>query len=552
MAQSLYPAFEIEPDNDQISDDEGRYSEIEDPYFGIEGTTEIITRGISLNTIVRDNLQPPCIKNMDQVRNTNSTFLIKPFKFDPLYPDREPIPIDTHYRCDRRGDTDHVHMPCSEYNMTQKKESIWYFHRKALNSLKAKCDSCTATVEDLKKTIRTCVQQHYDLGSLEKLINDVFSNEQRGYYMSTVLSNICHLALNVDSICTRSPRLLRVGSNGSVTLSQRQAASLLACAFFCLFPNRSNEAGKNKFKRFPNPNFNGLYKSGAERKLEKLRCIFHYFRRITEKMPTGVITFQRCVLPIEMIPPWERVTTDLCDLHLTTNKRIEDINGVLQVDFANKYIGGGVLGNGCVQEEIRFSICSEMLVSLLICERMEKNECIRLIGCERYSSYKGYSNTFKFDGDYRDATPKDNWGRKWCHLVAMDAIYFGKKSTQYDMRCAERELTKAYASFRSQDDETFFNTAIATGNWGCGAFNGDRQLKAIIQLMAASEARASLIYAAFGDKNTVDSLYMVYDYLKGQKATVADLYRYLRRYFTQVERGTLFDFIICTPVSSVR
>ena len=27
---------------------------------------------------------------------------------------------------------------------------------------------------------------------------------------------------------------------------------------------------------------------------------------------------------------------------------------MLQVDFANKYIGGGVLDTGCVQEEIRY------------------------------------------------------------------------------------------------------------------------------------------------------------------------------------------------------
>ena len=35
---------------------------------------------------------------------------------------------------------------------------------------------------------------------------------------------------------------------------------------------------------------------------------------------------------------------------------------MLQVDFANKFIGGGVLGHGAVQEEIRFLICPELLV----------------------------------------------------------------------------------------------------------------------------------------------------------------------------------------------
>ncbi|CAF4334549.1 unnamed protein product, partial [Rotaria sordida] len=38
---------------------------------------------------------------------------------------------------------------------------------------------------------------------LEHLINEIYSNEQRLYFMSTVLSNLCSLALNVDLICSR-------------------------------------------------------------------------------------------------------------------------------------------------------------------------------------------------------------------------------------------------------------------------------------------------------------------------------------------------------------
>jgi len=65
-----------------------------------------------------------------------------------------------------------------------------------------------------------------------------------------------------------------------------------------------------------------------------------------------------------------------------------------------------VLGNGCVQEEIRFAICPEMLISLLLCEKMEENECIFLIGCEQFSAYTGYSDTFRFERDYIDPTFK--------------------------------------------------------------------------------------------------------------------------------------------------
>ncbi|CAF0977943.1 unnamed protein product [Adineta ricciae] len=520
---NLYPKLnnEFDANNDETDDNENIDKEIVDPSFGAEGTDEVVTRGVALNTIVQDNLRPAAMRDMEQVRSHNCAFMIEPFKFDPTYPEGAPVPLRNNFQCGKRGETDHVHMPFSRYNLTRKKELVWHIIQKALTNLKQMCDIHTATIEELKETIRSCTRQEHDFSILEKLINDIYSNEQREYFMSTTLPNMCNLALNVDTICPQPPPLLRVGSNASVTLSQHQAAALLACGFFCLFPNRSYGDGKYKFKRFPNPNFDRLYRPGHPKKIEKLRCILHYFRRIIEKKPNGVITIQRSALPLDRIPLWERQKTNLCDLHLATGLRIEDMQDTLQVDFANAYIGGGVLRGGCVQEEIRFAICPEMLVSLLLCEKMEKNECVYLIGCERYSSYKGYSNTFEFAGDYRDATPKDNWGRRSCYLVAMDAIYFRDKGKQYDMGCAERELLKAYVSFRQEGYELLRHRAITTGNWGCGAFNGDRELKAIIQWMAASEARCSLIYAAYRDKRLIDSLGVVYDYLRDQQANMA-------------------------------
>ena len=47
-----------------------------------------------------------------------------------------------------------------------------------------------------------------------------------------------------------------------------------------------------------------------------------------------------------------------------------------QVDFANRYVSGSTLGAGCVQEEIRFSICPELLVSRLVLEPLEDNEAV--------------------------------------------------------------------------------------------------------------------------------------------------------------------------------
>ncbi len=40
---------------------------------------------------------------------------------------------------------------------------------------------------------------------------------------------------------------------------------------------------------------------------------------------------------------------------------------------------------------------------------------------------------------------------------------------------------------------------VASGNWGCGAFLGDRHHKAILQWLAASQAGRGLIYFTFED-----------------------------------------------------
>lgn len=43
---------------------------------------------------------------------------------------------------------------------------------------------------------------------------------------------------------------------------------------------------------------------------------------------------------------------------------------------------------GCVQEEIRFLICPELIVSRLFCEELDANECVVITGAEQYSNYR--------------------------------------------------------------------------------------------------------------------------------------------------------------------
>ena len=84
---------------------------------------------------------------------------------------------------------------------------------------------------------------------------------------------------------------------------------------------------------------------------------------------------------------------------------------MIEVHFANKFLGGGVLNEGCVQEEIRFLICPELILMRLFTKVLDNSECVIITGAERYSNYTGYADSFAWSGDYI-ATICDNMGLK--------------------------------------------------------------------------------------------------------------------------------------------
>lgn len=79
---------------------------------------------------------------------------------------------------------------------------------------------------------------------------------------------------------------------------------------------------------------------------------------------------------------------------------------------------------------------------MLVTEALEDTEALIVKGIERYSRYKGYSNSFAWDGDFIDETPRDSSGRLKTCIVAIDALQFNQSKAQYNMRNVIRELNK--------------------------------------------------------------------------------------------------------------
>lgn len=335
-------------------------------------------------------------------------------------------------------------------------------------------------------------------------------------------------------------------------MTQQQIACLMANAFLCTFPRRNTQKMNSEYKHFPDINFNRLFQSTQSSVMEKLKCVCHYFRRVTSEFPPiGVVTFRRRSLPPKCIPKFSESDSPIsrCNLVVRSSGTIEsDGKGLLQVDFANKRIGGGVLGQGCVQEEIRFMICPELLITRLFTEVLRPDEALFVIGAEQFSLYTGYASSFEWAGNYSDPTPLDGNQRRQCQIVAIDALPFQDPRHQYRPELMQRELTKAYVGYARLQQQQRVAPGVASGNWGCGAFNGDAHLKSLLQVMICAIAERPLVYFTFGDRTLVGELEGMYGLLCRKQVTVGQLWRILLRFSEEEKRGRstgeeLFEFI---------
>ncbi|OQR76478.1 poly(ADP-ribose) glycohydrolase-like [Tropilaelaps mercedesae] len=420
-----------------------------------------------------------------------------------------------------RWDKLHVKMPYSQHSkyveVDGREVPRWDVIQRALLG-------AIHSFNDLKEAILSYNGGYsWGLEELEDAIEEMTFSDRSAFF-STLLPGIINLALNLPTICTRPPPLLVKGHSHSVTLSQRQVASLLANAFLCTYPRRNTSTRKSQYASYPTINFHTLFNrcDNHKRRIcrkEKIKCLLNYFRRITGEMPIGNLTFSRIRLRCRV--GWEESMAKFKNAFITSKGLIEDEgHGMLMVDFANRRIGGGVLHDGCVQEEILFVIYPELIVSRLFTEALDDNEALLMTGPERFNEYRGYSDDFRWGGNVVDVRERDGWGRRYTQVVGLDALaYYGKQQhwEQFSAEKVTRELMKSFCGFQTPG---FPRSAVATGNWGCGAFGGDARLKFLIQWMAASRAGRPLMYFTFGDHKLMCQLRAIQSLVAQQDVTI--------------------------------
>jgi hypothetical protein len=68
-------------------------------------------------------------------------------------------------------------------------------------------------------------------------------------------------------------------------------------------------------------------------KIEKLKCILNYFKRVTSQQPKGCITFTRQFIEENNFPNFEKSTTKIRNAIIRYDGTIEDCKGASQVSL---------------------------------------------------------------------------------------------------------------------------------------------------------------------------------------------------------------------------
>jgi len=255
-----------------------------------------------------------------------------------------------------------------------------------------------------------------------------------------------------------------------LTLSRRQCACLLAHSLLGSL-KRPADVQPNDF-RFT---LSDLF-IGTARSPNSATTVLNYFTMLGKHgIADETLTFERRGYPARGPTPWSWAHSDapLCDVVITDGS-LEDCAADVHAEFANAYVGGGVLTGDFAMEELLFLVKPELMVAMAVHNRMSDTEAVTVSGARQFSLISGYGSSFAYAGAYdgRRADPPPT-------VCAIDAIRGGGPAMTE--AALLRDLNKARVAFDGARE-------VATGHWGCGAFGNNHDLMFIKQWMAASDA----------------------------------------------------------------
>ncbi|CAF1145739.1 unnamed protein product, partial [Didymodactylos carnosus] len=168
--------------------------------------------------------------------------------------------------------------------------------------------------------------------------------------------------------------------------------------------------------------------------------------------------------------------------------------------------------------------------------------------------YGGDADTFYYNGDYVDQTVKDHLGQRTCQVVIVNTNHFQHVAIEYQTDNIERELANSYCAFASLGKGIRYGVkGVTTAKKRCEVFHGSQELKALIQLIAASEVQCDMIYFALDDPLFRTKFLDVYNHILKNKLCVKDIHHLTVQYgeLREKPKMPLFDFIVKSNINTV-
>ena len=340
-------------------------------------------------------------------------------------------------------------------------------------------------------------------------------NPQERFFESIwpLLKNI---ALELPQLFPSGLQVLSIANN-KVVLSRRQVACLVVHQFLCSLSTPS-------WMIDGCPDFHIWYSSQTPhpKAVEAyLFALFRYFEMLafvdypilTPSAYDWPITFTLRKVDADSLTTkmYSRGLSDLKVIFKVENDLVEDEDSLLglphgaAVISANKDVGFGCTAS---QEEMVVGASPELCVVVLITRTLQDEEVLVVQGAQQMICMTGYgrdahvSKFVEFEGP--DTT--NSFSSKWRErtVLFMDALELDSYDTSEltpDLLPGnvDRELRKAYTAFSSaRNDDGQALEAVITGLWGCRSFGGNREIKTIIQWLAASLAGTTLCFVCTG------------------------------------------------------
>ena len=331
-----------------------------------------------------------------------------------------------------------------------------------------------------------------------------------------VYNNISKLILDMDNFFPNGEiEILKSNTTNKIILTRLQVALLFILGFFDIFQPYIKIMNINRGYDFE-PVFDPKYGPSFAKGRSFINYMTVIGKWLEENNPilNEKITYLRENKQVD-IENFKNIQK-LCDIQIIEQGSMFNTEAKFCIDFANKYIGGGALSGGCVQEEILFAVEPEAIVSMFLMEVMDDNDAIRIDNLIQYSNYSGYAFSFK----YEESAIKDEQNLIRHNIIAIDAVC--SYSGGVDKESIKRDLIKAYVGFNlinfDDKDVAKMPKTISSGNWGCGAFGGDYELKFIQQWLAATYAGVEKLYYYTFGRNEMNKIVKYKEEMKSLNA----------------------------------